>query len=398
MNAQAQAQSKKSKNASALSKQTVGVLLFLMILAGLGIGIGVGWAIKSSVDASNENLNLKKKDDTLEEELLRSEIVKPYEAPSSETYERSGLHKIERVRFPVGRYSPTVALFSLTNDDVKVLFHPEVESCSVADTIRRAVGLVSALERVRKDFGSRVLNFPVAMGDGYFTWDELPRDVSTFSRAVGTKYNLIPNLYLLQGRCGEVIRTCDFLPKNSKALFEAKRDVVFFRGSDTGFLDLRKNTRVRTCIVGKTIPMSDIKLSEVVQFPEETRRQIVLEGILDRRIPFGHWKHNRYILDIDGNSSSWDRAMSAFHAGSLCVRVEPRFEEHWHLRAPMKEICLTTSVSDLPSTIERARANLSLSAEMASRGRAWAAEHLTDDAIFRDLADSIETWNELFAM
>ena len=148
----------------------------------------------------------------------------------------------------------------------------------------------------------------------------LPPVVFRFARRPGDPHALLPNPYLLE-RDKLRIRP---LP------WAEKKDSIYFRGAATGSPAYEENTRVIACLAAKSMPRSDCHLTGAIgpsrAFMERARGDGILVG---RQHPSAMNLH-RYVLDIDGHSSSWDRFRRIGLCGGVPIRFETAWEESWH--------------------------------------------------------------------
>lgn len=164
------------------------------------------------------------------------------------------------------------------------------------------------------------------------SFDEIPVDVSDcfdatvppatfrFSKLRDDPHDLIPNPYFLDRRH----RLSSAMP------WERKKDTVYFRGSLTGTTQSRSNPRVAACLVARAIPGADCKLTMFQQTPAELRAELEREGISCRRDRVKSLNSHRYLLDIDGNASSWHRFWLIGMFRCDPIRFETQWQECWH--------------------------------------------------------------------
>ena len=152
------------------------------------------------------------------------------------------------------------------------------------------------------------------------TDSSLPADVLRFVRRPGDPHRLIPNPYLLsQGRRWRPARP--WMLKSNK---------LFFRGSATGSSDFDSNARVALCTAAKDIPNSDCKITGIQQVDSEFVARCRDAGILCKKTRAKEMNRHRFLADVDGNTSSWDRYFLTGYFHGLPIRFETGWEECWH--------------------------------------------------------------------
>jgi hypothetical protein len=113
--------------------------------------------------------------------------------------------------------------------------------------------------------------------------------------------------------------------KNRDVPFAAKRKSAAFVGSDTGAR--RKDGWTMRSLVSHTYKDSRIVYSKISALDADAQTRFGGKINLDRisDFPMEVWQQLRYqvILNIDGNSTSWERLLWAMASNSLCVYVKP---------------------------------------------------------------------------
>ena len=185
----------------------------------------------------------------------------------------------------------------------------------------------------------------------------LPADVFRFARRPGEPHELLPNPQLLKHH-----------PLRSRPLpWDRKRDSVFFRGSATGTHEYGMNRRVAACRAARAIPGGDCKLTTFTDAGPAFRAQADQDGIVAQRDKPSALNHHRYLLDVDGHTSSWDRFRLIGECEGVPIRFETEWEECWHGQLFEGGNFVAASRSTLADVIESLRAS-------PSRARAIATE------------------------
>lgn len=226
--------------------------------------------------------------------------------------------------------------------------------------------IATALWRmIRKDPGLVFLDVPVDLGDG--CGSELPDFVFTFARPKGAGNALLPNPYLLQDR----------KPVPAPLPWEAKTDRLYFRGADSGSPDLDLNTRVALCRAAAHLPRSNCLLTRLVQSGQAFREQLQKEGLVGRRVSIPEMNKHRFLMDTDGNTTSWDRYMLIGTFGAVPILFEPAWEECWHGDLVNGENCITADRVTLGAVLERLRSDTPFAQHLAEGASRLVARKLT---------------------
>ena len=175
----------------------------------------------------------------------------------------------------------------------------------------------------------------------------VPASTFRFAKLPSDPHNLIPNAYFLDWRH----RLPPAIP------WERKQDTVYFRGSLTGTVQSRENARAAACLVARTIPDADCKLTMFHQTPVEFRAELEQEGITCRRDRVNALNNHRYLLDIDGNSSSWHRFWLIGMFRSVPIRFETQWQECWHELIREGQHFVAATRHDFGEVVKNLRAN-----------------------------------------
>lgn len=226
-------------------------------------------------------------------------------------------------------------------DEVRIAFTAPAQ-------MRRLGGRCRDLARAihlsgREDPAFRFDQVRIHVGDGVHR--EEPQDVLAFARRPGSRAGLIPNPYLLWPRPG--------LP--APLPWEAKTDTLYFRGASTGTLDYDTNARVLLCRTARSIPRSDCRVSKLRQIDRGFSRRLVAEGLVARPDPISRLNRHRLLVDVDGNTSSWDRYLVIGLVGGVPIRFEPAWEECWHDALVDRETCRVADRHTLPAVVQELR-------------------------------------------
>lgn len=115
---------------------------------------------------------------------------------------------------------------------------------------------------------------------------------------------------------------------------EDKQDKLIFIGSDTGKLeDDLINERIRFCDNVKDLKHIYAKISNFVHFNKDMLMDVAIdiEKIKSKFVPIDQQLYYKYILNINGNTASWDRIPWAMKSNSYLINLDSRYNEYnWY--------------------------------------------------------------------
>jgi len=237
--------------------------------------------------------------------------------------------------------------------------------------------LADAIHRIGRDdptFAFR--NARIALGDGARA--DTPAGTHAFARLPGMPVALLPNPYLLRQS-----RMPSALP------WDRKRDTLYFRGTSTGSADYETNARVALCRTARGIHRTDCRLSRLKQIDPAFAARLHADGLVGRREPASMLNRHRFLVEADGNCSSWDRYLLIGTFGGLPIRFETVWEECWHDLLVDGENCVAADRHTLPSVVERLRTVDPLARRIAAAAARLVAEHFAPQALDRRLARTL---------
>lgn len=149
-----------------------------------------------------------------------------------------------------------------------------------------------------------------------------PREYYTricFSAPLDSNHILMPDPHIFHH-----IMTVDQNLEGDPA-FEDKEDLVVFYGSDAGLVggDLL-NQRVKFCFKSVNNKYVKAKIANFIHFSEDMLKDlgISLKSIETDRVSIKDQLKSKYILNIDGNGSSWDRTPWAMASNSYLIHLK----------------------------------------------------------------------------
>lgn len=178
--------------------------------------------------------------------------------------------------------------------------------------------LFYALENCGIDLNKMNCKFIVNMTDGMETSDShAPR--LCFSQIDGNCGFMIPDAHFLN--------SCDLVSKISSMdlQWEEKEDMAIFIGSDTGlFKTAEKNQRFNFVYKNRKNPKGRFAFSNIVELDKDSLEEYEIYEIYEQRMSIPDQLRYKFIINMDGNSTSWDRILWAMASDSLCIYIRPQ--------------------------------------------------------------------------
>jgi hypothetical protein len=229
----------------------------------------------------------------------------------------------------------------------------------------------------RSDRGLFFRDALIDLGDGVGV--DAPPNLHAFARRPGSQARLIPNPYLLRPR-----------PWLGPALpWRLKTDTVYFRGASTGAIDYEANARVALCRVAKTIARANCRVSRIKQVDGHFAAQLEQEGLVGWRMPIWNMNGHRFLVEADGNSSSWDRYMLIGSFGGVPIRFECEWEECWHHLLVDGVNCVAADRHSLVDVVGQLRSQPDKPFAVAQAATRTVAESLGTMGLQRQLAATL---------
>ena len=143
---------------------------------------------------------------------------------------------------------------------------------------------------------------------------------------------LLPNLYAMYNFQGKLER----VRKEDTTPFRAKpwRKAIFY-GQPTGLYDVNKNLRCRFCIGTQSSTDVQAKLTSGVQINPDQHE--LLRPVAGRPVSFDVQLKFAYQVNIDGNSTSWDRLPWQLASNSLVLNYRENCHWEWWYEHLMEE-------------------------------------------------------------
>jgi hypothetical protein len=224
-----------------------------------------------------------------------------------------------------------------------------------------------------------------------FQTDDNPVEFPSVSwemRKDWTSVRLVPDIYYFQAR-----GYGDFLPEVPD--WWSRPDTLVWRGATTGILGLTRHNldslpRYRLAGLSRDLgPSIDVALNSVVQAttPDEhdaITDRLQAEDLLRNYIPLEQMRFARYVVDIDGNSNSWN-FIQRLRLGACMLKVESGWQQWFVPRlSPWQHyIPIANDLSDFVEQLDWCRTNPDEAARIAAAGRQFALDMRFEDEMVR---------------
>lgn len=241
--------------------------------------------------------------------------------------------------------------------------------------------VLSTIDYIRHLYRSRT-NRNAPTGSFLFQAEDVPADapsVSWEARREWTDLTLVPDLYYFTAQGYETWspRTVPWRARKAQAVWRGSTTGLFYFSVD----DLDRLPRYRLC---KTLSglgdAADVALTGVVQTADSAQEQLVRtrlerEGLFKPFLPMEEMSQFRYVLDIDGNSNSWNFMMK-LRLGACVLRVDSDWEQWFcdRLRPWYHYVPIAKDLSDAADVLRWCLDNSGECEAIAARGKAFASE------------------------
>lgn len=197
----------------------------------------------------------------------------------------------------------------------------------------------------------------------------LPKNVFRFAKLPGEPHDLLPNPYLLER---------DAFRFRSASWWHMA-DSVFFRGAATGSGEYGANPRVAACLAARHIKGTDCKLTSFNDVGEDFRIRAAQDGIAGVRTKPTAMGGHRYLLEVDGHTSSWDRFRRIGLCGGVPIRFETRWQEYWHDQIVEGTHYVAATRSNIGAVVADLRESPRRSQDIASHASEFVRGALSED-------------------
>ena len=273
-------------------------------------------------------------------------------------------------------HSTTLWTFVPSSHDGRIVirFRSESDFCRLVARWRLLANILHTFGMTNRRL--RIHEALINLDDGV---GDVPPNLFSFARRRGSRSGLIPNPYLLKSQ--------RLLP--APRPWERKTEKVYFRGVGTGSTDYGCNVRVALCKVAKTIPDSDCRIITDAKTDQLFSQRLTQDALVGTKRPLKEMNRHKFLVDVDGNASSWDRYKYIGLFGGVPIRFECAFEEYWHDFLVDGVNCVVADRYSLPHVVERLRSRPREAREIAMSAQRLVAEHLSPRTVREHLVRTL---------
>lgn len=264
----------------------------------------------------------------------------------------------------------------------------------------RALWLSWALELVARAVRLPSLELLATFGDRLDRDMEHAPVLSACRREGVTGQLLVPDFEFLRGH-GALEREID--SATLRYPWEAKLKLAFWRGVTTGGRfetdEFRAAPRARLVLGSLAQPeLVDARFTALKQGAERNP-QLRDPRYLGAPVSPAESLRFRYLIDVDGNSSSWSRMVWLLRSNSAVLKQRSPFMQWYYpwLVPGRHYVPLEPDLSDLAGVVRSLRERDAEALAVATEGRAFALEHLSALAGFVHLAQALDALATLAA-
>jgi len=220
-----------------------------------------------------------------------------------------------------------------------------------------------------------------------FQAEDVPVDIPSISWETQVNWSgikIVPDLYYFTSRGyeGSFIGDMPWMDRQNK---------IIWRGSTTGLFyqkleDLDRLPRYRLCsTMARLGDIADVGFTGVVQASDDQqegaiRDRLIGENLFRSFIPMSDMAQCRYVLDIDGNSNSWN-FIEKMRLGCCLLRVESHWRQwFWpRMRPWVHYVPIANDLSDLAEIVRWCLAHEAECEAIANQGLEFGKSMRFDD-------------------
>lgn len=180
----------------------------------------------------------------------------------------------------------------------------------------------------------------------------------------------------------------------SEIPWNLRKQVLFWRGTDSSpksKVDPRVCERTILCRTVRMLPNSDLFDCAIIDVTQNDQFEILKsEGLLRAPVTFKYFLNYRFLLDIDGWSSSWSGCFRKLLSGSLLFKVDSNWEQWYYdkIRAWEHYVPIKKDLSDLEEKVIWAIENDS-EAKAISENARQTAMNITFQETVKETAETL---------
>ncbi len=235
------------------------------------------------------------------------------------------------------------------------------------------------------------LDLLISANDEIHTPSDLPLPICILSkRKEDPGVILIPDWFALKGYEPDKSQV---LKGNRRSPWRGKRNILFFRGGDSGVFDNSSYSAWKTFPRPQLVALSiqyprliDAKFAISLhnsQFFEQAKK----EGYIGNYVEMTNYIRNKYLMDIDGNCASAPRLGLLLHSNSVILKnMTNSFQWFYRVLIPYTHfIPVEEDLSDLIAQLQWAHQHPLECQHMSQRAQILAKEVLSQEAVYEYL-------------
>lgn len=237
-------------------------------------------------------------------------------------------------------------LFDIVSDEIReVIYPPDIEK----HLLIRVDLIKGFLVKYLKKFNYGITQKPIFNLYDYSNVSNSNEFV--FSKNKNSTTSLCPNLYGMIGYNNLAgVGTVDNTP------FSVKQNVGVFIGATTGDTNVKNNNRLKLANRYQDSDVCKIYIDTIIQVINQELYEEYpnySKFFLNRKVSILEQYKYKYLIDIDGNTTSWDRLKWIFKSNSICLKQKSENVEWYYPLLDDQLIffdegdCLDTIIRDL---------------------------------------------------
>lgn len=178
-----------------------------------------------------------------------------------------------------------------------------------------------------------------------------------------------------------------------------KKNVIFWRGTSTGIFNLEKWLSFpRSKLIQLSLENPSVIDARFVGIHQkEIEKEAKALGYLGNWVSMTKHGYYKYLIDVDGNSSTWPRCYCLLLSNSVMLKQCSENIQWFYigLESYKHYIPITDDLSDLLPQYNWAVQNDNLCQQIANNGTCFAKQHLSHEAVYLYIYKLLERYSEL---
>lgn len=207
---------------------------------------------------------------------------------------------------------------------------------------------------------------------------------------------LLPDIYILAKNWDDFLQS--IRNASSKYSFEAKENLVFWRGTSTGgtynFSNATHLPRLKLIMLSLFYPkIIDARFTSLAQFSKNIDGYMFkfflknIKAIAGHITPVDHLKF-KYLISLDGNTTAWGRVPWILMSNSVFLKQETNDIQYFYagLAKDVNYVAIKEDLSDIFEKFNWLNTHQEQAKQIAENGTKFALENLTSDKILEDMS------------